>query len=222
LRCASIDSSNLQGNLHDIWRTVARYFRRVLQQGWIRATQILGIGRNSLEFPFKAKGMPWPSPFAGTGGVGPLERLHRVSGIRSACLSVRQPTTHDKGGSEASEAISSGEAGAIECRGMVRNRTKDRDLTDREPYVDRDVSMFQSNDIWVGDGHSFKAKVQHPIHGQPFIPEVTFILDWKSRKIVGWSVSLSESTIAVSDAFRHAQKQTRANNYPFVQNIQFS
>lgn len=79
-----------------------------------------------------------------------------------------------------------------------------------KPYVDRDVSMFKANDIWVGDGHSFKAKVQHPIHGQPYTPEVTVIIDWVSRKIVGWSVALSESTVAVSDAFRHAQMTTRA------------
>lgn len=79
-----------------------------------------------------------------------------------------------------------------------------------KPYVDRDVSMFKSNDIWVGDGHTFKARVQSPIHGQAFRPEVTVIIDWVSRMIVGWSVALSESTIAVSDAFRHAQLTTRA------------
>lgn len=78
------------------------------------------------------------------------------------------------------------------------------------PYVARDVSMFKSNDLWVGDGHSFKAKVQHPIHGQPFTPEVTIILDWVSRKIVGWSVDMAESCIAVSAALRHAHQQTRA------------
>lgn len=79
-----------------------------------------------------------------------------------------------------------------------------------KPYIDRDVSMFKSNDIWVGDGHSFKAKVQHPIHGNPFTPEVTVILDWISRKIVGWSIDLAENQIAVSAAFRHGQKTTRA------------
>ena len=77
-------------------------------------------------------------------------------------------------------------------------------------YVKRDVSMFFANDIWVGDGHSFKAKVRHPIHGQPFIPEVTAVIDWVSRRVVGWSVDLSESTLAVSAALRHAQQQTRA------------
>lgn len=79
-----------------------------------------------------------------------------------------------------------------------------------KPYVSRDVSMFSTNDLWVGDGHSFKAKVQHPIHGRPFIPEVTVVLDWVSRRSVGWSVTLSENCVAVSDAFRHAQQQSRA------------
>lgn len=78
------------------------------------------------------------------------------------------------------------------------------------PYVSRDETMFKSNDIWVGDGHTFKARVQSPIHGQAFRPEVTFILDWRSRKIVGWSVAMSENVVAVSDAFRHAQIVTRA------------
>lgn len=78
------------------------------------------------------------------------------------------------------------------------------------PYVARDVSMFKSNDIWVGDGHSFKAKVQHPIHGRPFVPEVTVIIDWVSRKIVGWSVDMAESCIAVSAALRDAMMRTGA------------
>ncbi len=91
-----------------------------------------------------------------------------------------------------------------------RGRVTGSEWRSLKTYIQRDVSMFHSNDIWVGDGHSFKAKVAHPIHGQPFVPEITVIIDWVSRKIVGWSVSLAESTIAVSDAFRHAQMTTRA------------
>jgi len=79
-----------------------------------------------------------------------------------------------------------------------------------KPYIKRDVSMFSANDIWVGDGHSFKARVMHPDSGKPFKPEITVIEDWVSRKVIGWSVALAESTIAVSAAFRHAQMQTRA------------
>lgn len=91
-----------------------------------------------------------------------------------------------------------------------RGRVTGSEWRGLKPYIERDVSMFKANDIWVGDGHSFKAKIAHPQHGQPFVPEVTVIIDWVSRKIVGWSASLSESTVAVSDAFRHAQMTTRA------------
>lgn len=75
------------------------------------------------------------------------------------------------------------------------------------PYIKRDWLIFQPNDIWVGDGHGFKAKVAHPIHGQPFQPEITVIIDAPTRYIVGWSVSLSESTIAHADALRHAMSR---------------
>ena len=72
------------------------------------------------------------------------------------------------------------------------------------PYVERDWSLFKANDIWIGDGHSLKMKVAHPIHGRPFTPELTMIIDGASRKIVGWSLALSESAFAVLDALRHA------------------
>lgn len=72
-------------------------------------------------------------------------------------------------------------------------------------YVKRDwnTSWFMNNDVWVGDGHSLKMKVQHPEHGRPFTPELTIIMDAPSRYVVGWSLSYSESTFAVADALRH-------------------
>lgn len=72
------------------------------------------------------------------------------------------------------------------------------------PFVRRGTDGLQPLDVVVVDGHSFKAQVRHPNHGQPFTPEVTVVLDVKTRLILGWSVSLSESTIAVGDALRHA------------------
>lgn len=72
-----------------------------------------------------------------------------------------------------------------------------------QTYVKRDWSCLLANDVWVGDGHSMKMKVQHPDHGRPFIPELTMIMDAPSRFIVGWSVSLSENALAVADAIRH-------------------
>ncbi|OOF50299.1 transposase [Rodentibacter genomosp. 1] len=72
------------------------------------------------------------------------------------------------------------------------------------PYVERDWSPFAANDIWIGDGHSLKMKVAHPIHGRPFTPELTMIVDGASRKIVGWSLALAENGFAVLDALRHS------------------
>lgn len=70
-------------------------------------------------------------------------------------------------------------------------------------YVKRDWSVLKANDVWVGDGHSMKMKVQHPDHGRPFIPELTLVMDAPSRFIVGWSVSLAENALAVADAIRN-------------------
>ncbi len=73
-------------------------------------------------------------------------------------------------------------------------------------YVKRDWNpdWMMANDIWVGDGHAMKVKVKHPIHGRDFMPEITLIMDAPSRMIVGWSLGLSESHLAVADALRHA------------------
>ena len=41
------------------------------------------------------------------------------------------------------------------------------------PYVETVIGgALKPNDVWIGDGHSFKAKVAHPVHGRPFKPEV--------------------------------------------------
>ncbi|WP_140921522.1 Mu transposase C-terminal domain-containing protein [Limnobaculum xujianqingii] len=76
-----------------------------------------------------------------------------------------------------------------------------------QTYVKRDWSQLTVNDVWIGDGHGLKMKVAHPEHGQPFIPEVTLIMDGVSRFVVGWSISLSENTIAVADALRHGMSR---------------
>ncbi len=73
-----------------------------------------------------------------------------------------------------------------------------------QPFRRREFLSLAPNDVWVGDGHGAKLKVAHPITGNPFVPEVTAILDVGTRYCVGWSVSFSENCIAVSDALRHA------------------
>jgi putative transposase len=146
--------------------------------------------------------------------------VHVMAFLRFYCLSTRPPVSEaykkmqpwlaERGLAAPSYSTVCRIEQSLPVTVKYRGRVTGSEWRGLKPYIDRDVSMFHSNDIWVGDGHSFKAKVQHPIHGQPFTPEVTVIIDWVSRKIVGWSVALAESTVAVSDAFRHAQSVTRA------------
>ncbi len=82
---------------------------------------------------------------------------------------------------------------------LEMGRSTGSELAALKSFVRRDWSGM-SNEVWVGDGHTFKAKVRHPIHGQAFAPEVTLIIDAASRFIVGWAFSLSENQIAVSEA----------------------
>ncbi|MBR6976470.1 MAG: transposase family protein, partial [Ottowia sp.] len=93
---------------------------------------------------------------------------------------------------------------------LIRSRHSGSEAKAMLPFRRREwgeAAGIKPLDIWVMDGHSFKAKVRHPIHGAPFVPELTLVLDGATRKIMGWSVSLSENAIAVGDALRHAISQ---------------
>lgn len=72
------------------------------------------------------------------------------------------------------------------------------------PFVRRDWSALEPGDVWIGDGHGMKCTVINPDTGKPQQMEVTLGIDGASRLVVGWSVSLSENVIAVSDMLRHA------------------
>lgn len=85
-----------------------------------------------------------------------------------------------------------------------RGRMGARELKNIQPFVRRDFSLLEPNDVWSADGHTFDAEVQHPFHGRPFRPEITTWIDIATRRIVGWSVDLAESSIAVADALRNA------------------
>lgn len=85
-----------------------------------------------------------------------------------------------------------------------RGRMGPRELKTIQPFVRRDFSHLEPNDIWTADGHCFDAEVQHPLHGRPFRPEITAILDIATRYCVGWSIDLAESGTAVADAIRYS------------------
>jgi putative transposase len=85
-----------------------------------------------------------------------------------------------------------------------QNRMGKRAIKAISAYVERTIDNLWPSAVYSADGHTFDAEVAHPIHGQPFRPEITGVIDIYSRKLVGWSVALSESAISVTDALRHA------------------
>lgn len=74
-------------------------------------------------------------------------------------------------------------------------------------YSKRDWSVMPVNGIWIADGKSLDMKVLHPVYNRPFTPELTLVIDGRTRVIVGWSLSLSENRFAVAEAYRHGMEK---------------
>jgi putative transposase len=72
---------------------------------------------------------------------------------------------------------------------LIKARHSGSDAKALLPHKRRDTSHLKPLDLWLVDGHTFKAKVRHPDHGAPFAPELTAVIDAATRKICGWSVS---------------------------------
>lgn len=87
---------------------------------------------------------------------------------------------------------------------LQRGRLGPQALRTIRLYVRRDTSHMQPGDAYISDGHTFDAEVAHPAHGRPFRPEITLMLDIATRRAVGWSAGLAESTWTVADALRNA------------------
>lgn len=88
-----------------------------------------------------------------------------------------------------------------------RGRTTGAEYKSLLPFVRRDWSVMPVNGVWIGDGHGIKMEVIHPETGWPFMAEITLVIDGMTRVVVGWSLALSESQVAVGDAIRHAISQ---------------
>ncbi|EFN1897651.1 transposase [Escherichia coli] len=82
-----------------------------------------------------------------------------------------------------------------------------------EGFSRRDWTAMPVNYVWIGDGHGMKLKCAHPIHGRPFSPEVTFVIDGGTRFVVGWSLDLAENVFAVAGAIQHG---IRNHGKPFL------
>lgn len=89
-----------------------------------------------------------------------------------------------------------------------RGRMGSREIKNIKPFIRRDTAPLLPTDVYTADGHTFDAEVAHPNTGKPFRPEVTTVMDVHTRMIVGYSIDLAESGLAVLDAISNA-----ASNY---------
>lgn len=71
-----------------------------------------------------------------------------------------------------------------------------------QPFIRRTMEGLWPMDIVTVDGHLFKAYVRHPLTGRRFRPEVTTYLDIATRRAVGFSAWIAESSFAIWCALR--------------------
>lgn len=93
-----------------------------------------------------------------------------------------------------------------------------RELKNLLPFKRRKFDDLLPTDIYSMDGHTFDAEVLHPDSGKPFRPEITTVIDVATRKIVGWSVDLAESGLAVTAALAHASVHNGIGSVLYVDN----
>lgn len=95
----------------------------------------------------------------------------------------------------------------LEKMGMIdreKGRKTGNELKSIKVFRRRDTSEMYPGDAYTADGHCFDGEVAHPYHGRPFRPEITPVLDVATRRLIGWSIDLAESGLAVLDALRIA------------------
>lgn len=93
-----------------------------------------------------------------------------------------------------------------------------REIKSLKAFHRRTADMLWPNDVWIADGHTFDAEVMNPLTGQIFRPEVTMVIDWGTRRIVGFSVNLAESTIATLDTLRDGVSRVGMYKVLYVDN----
>lgn len=99
-----------------------------------------------------------------------------------------------------------------------KGRLGTRAMKNLLPFRRRGFDQLLPADIYSADGHTFDAEVAHPMHGRPFRPEITTVIDVATRVVVGWSVDLAESGFAVLDAIRRSAIECSAPAIFYVDN----
>ena len=87
-----------------------------------------------------------------------------------------------------------------------KGRMGQNEIANIKGFKRRSFDKLLPADVYSADGHTFDGEVAHPLHGRPFRPEITTFIDIATRKVVGVSVTLAESGLAVLDALMDSCK----------------
>ncbi|MEM6372342.1 MAG: DNA-binding protein [Pseudomonadota bacterium] len=79
-----------------------------------------------------------------------------------------------------------------------------RTLRNRLPYIGRTTDSLLPTSVYVADGKTFDAEVADPRSNRPMKPEITTVMDVKTRVVVGYAISRKENTVAVVEALRNS------------------
>ncbi|QOL80436.1 Mu transposase C-terminal domain-containing protein [Pseudooceanicola spongiae] len=77
-------------------------------------------------------------------------------------------------------------------------------LRSRLSYVTRTTEDMWPTTIYSADGKTFDAEIADPVTKRPIRPEITTVIDIVTRKVVGISLSRSETQKAVAEALRRS------------------
>jgi len=74
----------------------------------------------------------------------------------------------------------------------------------QKSFVRRDTNVLDVGFIYQGDGHTVDVYVAHPQTGKSWRPELTAWMDIRSRYLVGWFITESESALTTLFSLSHA------------------
>lgn len=84
-------------------------------------------------------------------------------------------------------------------------------------HISRTTENLDVGVLYQGDGHQIDVYLKHPDSGKLWRPELVVFMDVRSRYIVGWYLSVAESSINTMAALSHAMQ--RFNHVPAMVHI---
>jgi len=98
----------------------------------------------------------------------------------------------------------------VELQAQFRDPTLYRSAY--KPRIEQHPEAYPARTCWLGDHCICDFFVRHPTTGKPARPWLTAWMDWRTRRITGWCMTLSPDSSTILAALRHALLHQRDEN----------